>query len=181
MNIRSVLLSILLAAFVAGAVFQWQQVRVPDAAYKTLDALTKRQDVRAAARSAPRVDVKALDARWVAEAKARNDGPLITSVMTNSLSMTLAKLRESSKGHIEQIMVMDARGALIAADHPTHDFDQSDEPKWQKTVSAGETEPVWDGNDRGVIDQIAQSITAPNGKIIGAVLLRWCKRDHGCD
>jgi hypothetical protein len=161
----------------------WHQAQVPAEAFRTLEALTTRADVRAAAISAPVVDLKRLDAQWVSESKARNTGPLIASVMENSLSKSLTALRFASRGHIDQIMVIDARGALIGADHPTHDFDQSDEAKWQSTVGSHTTKPQVEGIDdapRGKIDQIAQSITSADGTIIGAVLLRWCRSDGGC-
>lgn len=159
----------------------WWKAQPDQAAYGKLSELTKRDDVRAAvARSnaLTTTNLRLLDTQWRREAAAGNAGPLIDATMATPLSRQLFGEALGSGGHIVQIMVMDARGALVAADKPTHDYDQSDEPKWQRTVGAGETNAVFEGTEKartGAVDQMSQVITARDGKIIGAVTLRWAR------
>lgn len=164
----------------------WWRAQPPAAAYEQLAKLTTRADVLAAVANAnaePDVDLQERDAQWRKEAAADNEGALISQVMASALSRQLALDRLESDGQIDQIMVMDARGGLVAADAPTHDYDQSDEPKWQRTVGAQVSTPVFEGSDmekRGKVDQMSQAVVAPDGRIIGAVLLRWCRTKGGC-
>jgi hypothetical protein len=160
----------------------WRQAQPDQAAHDTLSALVARADVMAAvgnANAAPLQDMKARDGQWRAEMAKGGAGPLVGGVMATALSRQLELDRVASDGRIEQIMVMDARGALVAADHPTHDYDQSDEPKWRRTIGSGNRDPVFEGRDKsgsGTVDQLSQSIIDEEGRMIGAVTLRW-RRD----
>jgi sterol desaturase/sphingolipid hydroxylase (fatty acid hydroxylase superfamily) len=151
--------------------------RGPAPSQSSLNALQQiaiRGDVRSAALAAnnsPAPPLAVNNQQWLAEVEAGNTGPLIHAVMNNRLSRRLAAEAKASQGRIEQVMIMDRRGALIAADHPTHDYDQSDEPKWQATAGAGSLKPLYEGRDNGV-EQLSQAITDSHGQIIGAVTIR---------
>jgi hypothetical protein len=164
----------------------WWRAQPPQAAYDTLTDLIAREDVLSAianANAAPARDLATTDIQWRREAAAANQGPLINETMATALSRQLALDRVQSDGHIIQIMVMDARGGLVAADKPTHDYDQSDEPKWQRTAGAKIMTPVFEGSEKtqhGTIDQISRAVAEPNHHIVGAVTLRWCRTSGGC-
>ncbi len=174
-------------AFLGGAaVISWRSTQPEKAAFDTLSALVARADVIAAvsdANAAPAQDMGAHDLQWRKEMANGGTGPLTNALMGTALSRQLALDRISSDGQVQQIMVMDRRGALVAADRPTHDFDQSDEPKWIRTIGNNTREPVFEGHDKssgGTVDQLTQAIADPDGKIIGAVTLRWCGGDDRC-
>lgn len=164
----------------------WWRAQPPPAAYVNLAKLAARPDIVAAisnANTGPAFDLHARDVQWRKQVAGGLQGPLIRDVMASALSRQLVLDRLESDGQIDQIMVMDARGALVAADAPTHDYDQSDEPKWQRTVGAQIKEPVYEGSDSetlGKVDQMSQAVVSPEGRIIGAVLLRWCRTKGGC-
>ncbi len=175
MNRRIILLSAILIAAIGFVAWQWQQNQPSSSSLRHIAKLVKRPDILASIASAnqlPPPDLKTRDVQWRTELAADNPGPLIRTVMSSPLSLRLATDVRSSGGRIEQIMVMDRHGALIAADHTTHDYDQSDEPKWLDTAAIGVSEPVFEGRENGV-DQISQAIVDHNGTPIGAITLRW--------
>lgn len=148
--------------------------------------IAARADIVSALTTAPTIGAAqraTIETAWRIEASQGGKGPVTTALMNTPLSQSLKRDVARSNGQIEQIMVIDASGALIAADHPTHDFDQSDEAKWQNTVAARTTTPLFEGSDespRGITDQISQSVRGPDGKIIGSITLRWCNTPGGC-
>ena len=166
----------------------WQKPSVHNyaQAVEQAAAIATRADIVSALLSARAIDAAQrakIETAWRAEATQGGKGPVTRALMNTPLSQTLTYDVARSNGQIEQIMVIDASGALLAADHPTHDFDQSDEAKWQKTVAAQTTAPLFEGSDkgpRGITDQISQSVRGPDGKIIGAITLRWCNTLGGC-
>jgi hypothetical protein len=166
----------------------WQKPSVHNYAQAVEQAarIAARADIVSALTTTPTMNAAQrakIEAAWRAEAALGGKGPVTTALMNTALSQTLKRDIARSNGQIEQIMVIDATGALIAADHPTHDFDQSDEAKWQKTVSAQTMTPLFEGSDkgpRGITDQISQSVRGPDGKIVGAITLRWCNTPGGC-
>ncbi len=182
---RTTVLAVALAFLLVGSGLLWWRSQPPAAAYDVLETLVMRPDVGAAiANASPEAPavLAAKDKQWRLEA-ANKGGPLINAVMATPLSRQLTTDRLASAGHIEQIMVMDARGALIAADAPTHDYDQSDEPKWQRTIGARTHDAIFEGTDtehRGKVDQLSKVVVNTNGQIVGAVTLRWCRTKDGC-
>jgi sterol desaturase/sphingolipid hydroxylase (fatty acid hydroxylase superfamily) len=150
-----------LCAILAVAAFKPDPV---EPAYKLSAAIAQRRDVIAAIlahNQQPVHDMAALDRLWRRELDQPQAGSLIQRVMATPLSRTLAQLRQTSHGEILQIMIMDRYGALVAADHITHDYDQSDEPKWQQTVGAQRIRPVHEGSTNmkgGISDQVSQAV-----------------------
>jgi sterol desaturase/sphingolipid hydroxylase (fatty acid hydroxylase superfamily) len=155
-------------------------------AYKLSAAISQRRDVIAAIlahNQQPTNDMAARDRQWRHELDQPSAAPLIQRVMATPLARTLAQLRQTSHGEILQIMIMDRYGALVAADHITHDYDQSDEPKWQQTVGAQRTGPVHEGSTNlpdGTNDQVSQAVVDAQGQIIGAITLVRCRQPGRC-
>jgi hypothetical protein len=120
--------------------------------------------------------IKSLDTRWVREAKQPNR-PFITALLRRPLSKHL-QARADERPELEQVMVMDRRGLLIAATHATHDYDQSDEPKVQRTIEAGNSLPLdegagFDPEVKAHIAQASQAVRDPqSGALIGVVTVR---------
>jgi hypothetical protein len=156
------------------------------AAEKKIGDLIGRSDIISAIKMANRHDHlkrSCIDALWVAEYKNPKLNGQIAALMSTQLSRRLASDVAQSDGRIEQVMVFDEAGCLVGADHATHDYDQSDEDKWKRTVGAANLKPVFEGRDtdpKGTTDQVSQSVTDAKGKIIGGVTLRWCNSPGGC-
>ena len=122
------------------------------------------------------------DREWLDEKADKRPPALIGRVMRTPLSRWLAAQVAKSNRQMEQIMVTGANGALVAADHVTHDYDQSDEPKWQQTVGKGNRAMVLEGRaqaSRGIRSQQSLAVV-DGGRIIGAVTLLWCDTAGGC-
>ncbi len=156
------------------------------AAEKKIGDLIGRSDIIGALLATNRHDHSqrsGIDALWVAEYSNRRPTGLIAALMSTQLSRRLASDVTLSNGSIEQIMVFDEAGCLVAADRATHDYDQSDEDKWRRTVGADNLKPVFEARDtdpKGTTDQVSQSVRDKAGKIIGGVTLRWCNARGGC-
>jgi hypothetical protein len=132
---------------------------------------------------APKIDLAQLDALWRLQRLQPPHGSLVQKTMSAPLSKKLATLRLASAGQIMQVMVMDKRGALVAADHITHDYDQSDEPKWQLTVGQAAKAAVFEWQQRqkaADLYQISKTVADANGEIVGAVTLVWCSNPGQC-
>lgn len=156
---------------------------------QTLDVLAQyaaRGDVRAAMQAANLAstgECKAANARWLAEYEAPPAKGVIETLLAQPLSRRLAQETQQSAGQLVQIMVMDKAGCLIAAESKTHDLEQSDEPKYQKTVGALRREPLYEGTvaaPLGPVDQVSQAVYDDKGNAIGALTLRWCPVKGGC-
>jgi hypothetical protein len=156
------------------------------AAEKKIGDLIGRSDIISAIEMANRHDHlkrSSIDALWVAEYKNLKLNGQIAALMSTQLSRRLASDVAQSDGNIEQVIVFDEAGCLVGADHATHDYDQSDEDKWKRTVGAANLKPVLEGRDadpKGTTDQVSQSVRDAKGKIIGGVTLRWCNSPGGC-
>lgn len=156
------------------------------AAQAELALLVSRSDVVSALVKADGHDHSSrhnIDKVWVDEYRSRAPNGKIAALLAADLSRRLASDRSQSKGQIEQIMIFDVAGCLVAADQPTHDYDQSDEEKWMRTVGARATKPFVEGRDqdpKGYTDQISQAVIDSRGEIIGGVTLRWCNTRGGC-
>jgi hypothetical protein len=155
-------------------------LRRDDPATTSIEQLTERADVIAAvvaANAQPPVDLKALDGQWRREVAVAPGGrELVQELMARPLSRRLAIEVADPARKLAQVMIMDSQGALVAADHVTHDFDQSDEPKWQKTAGSKVRETVFESSEQGPdgpIDQLSRAITRPDGAIIGAVTIQY--------
>ncbi len=119
-------------------------------------------------------EIDALDIQWRLET-VRSDKPLINSVMTKQLSGYLARLKETMKGAVTEIVVMDSRGINVAASDIDTDYWQGDEAKWQKTYLAGPGSVFVDDVELDTSTDLFQSeismaITDPvSGEVIGAI------------
>jgi len=80
--------------------------------------------------------IAARDDAWRLQAK-RGRGALLDAVLTNPMARQLALLRLPRAALISDLMMMDDRGALVAATRLSSDYDQSDEPKFNRTFSQG--------------------------------------------
>jgi hypothetical protein len=149
-------------------------------------AIATRPDIIAAIMAANRHDhsmLHALDRLWIREVANGGRGEFVNAFLSTPLSKRLATEARRSRGQLIQVMVMDSAGCLVAADHQTHDYDQSDEPKWQNSVGANSIIPQIEESikgTRGTTDQISQSVRDAGNKIIGAVTVRWCDTKGGC-
>jgi hypothetical protein len=177
-----------LAGLILGgvAVFALNKPQPFEPALALSQKLAQRSDIIAAISAhnlRPVQNIAAMDQQWRRDVDHPPVGSLIAQVMATPLSQRLAQIRQDSHGQIVQIMVMDQMGALVAADHITHDYDQSDEPKWQKTVGARHKEAVYEGSmaqQNGIADQISQAVLGPQQQIIGAITLVRCRTPGRC-
>ena len=153
---------------------------------KALSRLIQRADIIRALKLANLRDhslCKSIDKIWIAEYKNSTPNGVIAELTSTPMSIRLARDVELSHGHIEQTMLFDKAGCLVAADQPTHDYDQSDEDKWKRTVGAGNTNLIFEGRDhdpKGNTDQVSRAVVDSQGKIIGGMTLRWCHTRGGC-
>ncbi|MDJ0935386.1 MAG: PDC sensor domain-containing protein [Kiloniellales bacterium] len=119
-------------------------------------------------------EIDVLDIQWRLET-VRKVKPLINSVMSKQLSHYLAQLKESMRGAVTEIVIMDSRGLNVAASDIDSDYWQGDEAKWQKTYLAGPGSVFVDDVELDTSTDLFQSeismaITDPvSGKVIGAI------------
>jgi hypothetical protein len=176
----------LLCLFTVAAVLSWKAPHDTTTPKANLAKLTARADIIAALTVANRHDHSQrsdIDRVWRAEYASTGARPTVAALMSTPLSKSLTRSAAQSQGQIEQIMVFDTAGCLVAADHMTHDYDQSDEDKWKRTVGAGATIPIVeasDANQRGITDQVSAAVRDADGTIVGGITLRWCNTVGGC-
>ena len=119
-------------------------------------------------------DIDALDQQWEREIGAA-DAPLITSVLTNSLSDALRGHVEAAAGAVFELFVMDAHGLNVASSAQTSDYWQGDEAKFTDTYGKGAGavhfgEVEFDESSQAYQAQISMTITDPStGAPIGAI------------
>lgn len=119
-------------------------------------------------------DIDNLDQQWRAEVSS-SDQPLISKVLSNSLSAYLMAAQEESDGLYTEIFIMDNKGLNVGQSSVTSDYWQGDEAKWQQTflkgtdaVHVGEIEE--DESTQTFQSQISYTISDPQtGKAIGAI------------
>jgi len=117
-----------------------------------------------------------LDKQWRAEAKA-GKGPLIETVLANSLSQYLVRRRAESKGLFLEIFVMDNKGLNVGQSNVTSDYWQGDEAKWQKSYGAGANGVLidqvdFDDSAKAFVSQVSATIVDPaDGQPIGAITI----------
>ena len=183
---RFILAAIALCIVTLGAFWAFSAQQSVVARDKALNGLVKRADIIAALKRANLRDhslCKSIDKIWIAEYKNPTPNGVIAQLKSTPMSIRLARDVELSRGYIEQIMLFDKAGCLVATDHPTHDYDQSDEDKWKRTVGAGSTKLIFEGRDhdpKGNTDQVSRAVVDSQGKIIGGMTLRWCHTSGGC-
>jgi uncharacterized protein YcfL len=118
--------------------------------------------------------IVALDKKWRAEVNA-SQRPLVESVLANKVSEYLKSKKESSKGLITEIFVMDNKGLNVGQSDPTSDYWQGDEAKWKNTFLKGADAVFVDDVEKDESTQMYQaqvsiSIMDPETKeVIGAV------------
>ena len=114
-----------------------------------------------------------LDKQWRAEVGAAAH-PLIDATAANPASAKLKAICESQGGLVSEAFVMDAKGLNVGMCDATSDYWQGDEPKWQKTFSAGPDAVFVDDVEQDESTQkfqVQTSITVvdASGKAIGAM------------
>ena len=135
-------------------------------------AAIKEQNERHASLSQTEID--RLDKQWRAETKATAQ-PLISAVLSTSLSAYLKKVKAESQGLYTEIFVMDNKGLNVGQSDMTSDYWQGDEAKWQKTFLAGPPAVLigkikQDESTQMFQSQVSKSITDPaTNTVIGAV------------
>lgn len=113
-----------------------------------------------------------LDQQWRAERKA-DEKPLISKVLSNSVSAKLSTLKEDSTGAYNEIFVMDNKGLNVGQSDVTSDYWQGDEAKFQQSygtnsVHVGDVD--LDESSQAVGVQISSVVKDPDtGEKIGAV------------
>jgi hypothetical protein len=114
-----------------------------------------------------------LDKQWRAEVGAAAH-PLIDATAANPASAKLKAICEGQGGLVSEAFVMDAKGLNVGMCDATSDYWQGDEPKWQKTFSAGPDAVFVDDVEQDESTQkfqVQTSITVvdASGKAIGAM------------
>lgn len=125
----------------------------------------------ACAQEAPAPDaVAAEDAAWV-EAYPRPTA-LGRALMAAPLSVRVLELVRDAPS-TDQVMVTDCQGRLAGMLRLTHDYDQSDEPKFRDTVGAGREDVLDEGWTLDRADrparQLSQMVRGPDGQPAGVV------------
>ncbi len=125
----------------------------------------------ACAEEAPAPDaVAAEDAAWV-EAYPRPTA-LGRDLMAAPLSVRVLELVRKPPS-ADQVMVTDCRGRLAGMLRLTHDYDQSDEPKFRDTVGAGREGVLDEGWTLDRMDrparQLSQMVRGPGQHPVGVV------------
>jgi hypothetical protein len=75
-------------------------------------------------------EIAANDTAWVALNKAHHG--IIAQMLATPASTWLNQQSNQSNGILRQVIVMDNRGCNAAIAYPTTDYDQGDEPQWQR-------------------------------------------------
>jgi hypothetical protein len=114
-----------------------------------------------------------LDKQWRAEVGAAAH-PLIDATAANPASAKLKAICEGQGGLVTEAFVMDAKGLNVGMCDATSDYWQGDEPKWQKTFSAGPNAVFVDDVEQDESTQkfqVQTSVTVvdASGKAIGAM------------
>lgn len=114
-----------------------------------------------------------LDKQWRAEVGAAAH-PLIDATAANPASAKLKAICDGQGGLVTEAFVMDAKGLNVGMCDATSDYWQGDEPKWQKTYSAGPDAVFVDDVEQDESTQkfqVQTSITVvdASGKAIGAM------------
>ncbi|HEX2580685.1 MAG TPA: hypothetical protein VHL08_01760 [Dongiaceae bacterium] len=81
-------------------------------------------------------DIDKMDKQWTAEVNQPTK-PLIDSVLNNTASHFLAKVKADSKGLFTEIFAMDNKGLNVGQSDVTSDYWQGDEAKFKKTFPLG--------------------------------------------
>ena len=121
-------------------------------------------------------DINRLDAAWRAE-RTGTVQSLIETVAKSPLSLFLKQKQAASNGVITEIMIIDAKGLSIAQSEIGSDYWQGDEPKWQKTYLAGNSDLFVDRAERDESTQMLQSQASmaitdgQTGKPLGTIMV----------
>lgn len=138
-----------------------------------VDAVKQQNRVNA---SLSQSEIDRLDEAWRRQAE-RGGGPLIDSLLSNSLSTYLKTVQNDTRGLLTEIFVMDNKGLNVGQSSVTSDLWQGDEDKWQKTCLQGPSavfvdEVEFDDSSQLFQVQVSVSVVDPaNGKVIGAVTM----------
>ena len=115
-----------------------------------------------------------LDAVWRATVGGA-DANLVERVMVNDAAFFLRQQVEASGGAWTEAFIMDALGLNVAASHPTSDYWQGDEDKFQQTYPLGPNtvhfgDVELDESTQTVQAQVSMTIVdADTGEAVGAI------------
>ena len=114
-----------------------------------------------------------LDVTWRAEVGS-GQSSLVDGVMSNPAADLLRQQVEAAGGAITEAFLMDANGLNVAASHPTSDYWQGDEDKYQQTYLIGPEAVHYgdielDESTQTVQGQISMTIRDETGKAVGAL------------
>jgi len=121
-------------------------------------------------------DIQRLDKQWRSETGGSTQ-PMISKVLSNSLSGFLKKKTEESQGLYTEIFVMDNKGLNVGQSAVTSDYWQGDEAKWKKTYLAGADAMHIGGVKKDESTQSFQSqlslpiVDPADNKVIGAITI----------
>ena len=160
------------ADFRAAAVRDYVEARILPW-IETPSILTLLKDKNRAHAGLQPADISALDMVWRDE---RDSGRhhLITSVLTDPVSLFLQQKTQSSAGVITEIIVMDRHGLNVASSGVPSDYWQGDEAKFQRSFEAGANavfidEPERDESTQLLQVQASMTITDESGAPVGAI------------
>lgn len=111
------------------------------------------------------------DAAWRA-----GNSALAKTIAASQASRRIAAL---TRADADQIMLFDRRGLMVGALRLTHDYDQSDEAKWQGTIGSGNLHMLDEGSgpigsDGAMARQLSRAVVdAATGAILGGVTVVW--------
>ncbi|HBN49616.1 MAG TPA: hypothetical protein DD465_10650, partial [Thalassospira sp.] len=116
-----------------------------------------------------------IDREWRQGSEGGIASPKATEILENPLSDILRAFQESDADNIAEIFVFDTNGAVIGMNRLTTDFDQSDEQKFEVTISHDPdisqiADIYFDGSTRAFLSQITVPIINPEtGDVIAAM------------
>lgn len=119
-------------------------------------------------------DIDSMDKDWRAQTDASSK-PMIQAVLSNALSKYLKQKKDSTKGLVTEVFVMDNHGLNVGQSDVTSDYWQGDEAKWQKTFKVGPNsifvdDVEMDESTQTFQAQVSMSISDPaTGEVIGAI------------
>lgn len=114
-----------------------------------------------------------LDLIWRAQVGG-GDAAMVEAVMSNAAAAILRHQVEAAGGALTEAFLMDAQGLNVAASHPTSDYWQGDEAKFQQTYLIGPDAVHFgdielDQSTQTVQGQISMTIRDATGAAVGAL------------
>ena len=142
------------------------------ATHPDLVAAIRAQNAETSGYDQTRIDE--LDVIWRAQVGS-SDADMVEEVLTNPAASVLRQQLEAAGGAWTEAFIMDARGLNVAASHPTSDYWQGDEAKFQQTYPMGPDtvhfgDVELDESTQTVQAQVSMTITdEETGEAVGAI------------